>query len=377
MPDVFGLNDRVSVMKNGKTVGTYRTSEVTEDEVLGMIIAGKKVTRAVLRSGGEPALHFFAVASGGILPSPAGLRASRQGTRRGSAWGGRRWRRLPLPLLGPGERGETRCVHWRSSLRQSPRVRPRNARACGLASPALLAAPHIARDGCPLARRETTSPVWNMPAPAPGRAVTSGMGGAEPGRGQSQRTVLISPGGDRARRGLTSIAQGLVAARHAGIVHLTRPRLSGQVNTSERSEFTGQLATGKAQGVSTPQVRPPGCAAGCPPGALLGCVGTQGVKPTHRLAMRHALRHSRLRSLAAEAPLVVPRFVEETELAGLNSRFDGEAEFVVGGGVATFDCDGDGLPELYVTGGVNSRALPQSQPRRPVKPSSRSARAWN
>ncbi len=32
-------------MKNGKTVGTYRTAEVTEDEVLGMIIAGKKVTR--------------------------------------------------------------------------------------------------------------------------------------------------------------------------------------------------------------------------------------------------------------------------------------------------------------------------------------------
>jgi D-xylose transport system ATP-binding protein len=45
MPDVFGLSDRLSVMKNGKTVGTYRTAEVTEDEVLGMIIAGKKVTR--------------------------------------------------------------------------------------------------------------------------------------------------------------------------------------------------------------------------------------------------------------------------------------------------------------------------------------------
>jgi D-xylose transport system ATP-binding protein len=29
-------------MKNGKLVGTYRTSDVTEDEVLGMIIAGKQ-----------------------------------------------------------------------------------------------------------------------------------------------------------------------------------------------------------------------------------------------------------------------------------------------------------------------------------------------
>lgn len=45
MPDVFGLSDRLCVMKNGKAVGTYRTADVTEDEVLGMIIAGKKVTR--------------------------------------------------------------------------------------------------------------------------------------------------------------------------------------------------------------------------------------------------------------------------------------------------------------------------------------------
>ena len=42
MPDVFGLSDRLAVMKNGRLVGTYRTSDVTEDEVLGMIIAGKR-----------------------------------------------------------------------------------------------------------------------------------------------------------------------------------------------------------------------------------------------------------------------------------------------------------------------------------------------
>ena len=42
MPDVFSLSDRLAVMKNGKLVGTYRTAEVTEDEVLGMIIAGKR-----------------------------------------------------------------------------------------------------------------------------------------------------------------------------------------------------------------------------------------------------------------------------------------------------------------------------------------------
>ncbi len=55
----------------------------------------------------------------------------------------------------------------------------------------------------------------------------------------------------------------------------------------------------------------------------------------------------------ADAPPAIPHFVEETEVAGLQSRFEGEGEFVVGGGVSTFDCDGDGLPEVYVTGGVN------------------------
>jgi D-xylose transport system ATP-binding protein len=42
MPDVFGLSDRLCVMKNGKTVGTYNTADVNEDQVLGMIIAGKR-----------------------------------------------------------------------------------------------------------------------------------------------------------------------------------------------------------------------------------------------------------------------------------------------------------------------------------------------
>ena len=51
MPDVFGLSDRLSVMKNGRTVGTYRTGELTEDEVLGMIITGRKVTRVPERFG--------------------------------------------------------------------------------------------------------------------------------------------------------------------------------------------------------------------------------------------------------------------------------------------------------------------------------------
>jgi hypothetical protein len=49
----------------------------------------------------------------------------------------------------------------------------------------------------------------------------------------------------------------------------------------------------------------------------------------------------------------IPRFAEETDPAGLQSRFEGTDEYMVGGGVATFDCDADGLPEIYVTAGVN------------------------
>jgi len=45
--DVFDLSDRLVVMKNGKVVGTARTSEVTKDEVLGMIIVGKVPPNAV------------------------------------------------------------------------------------------------------------------------------------------------------------------------------------------------------------------------------------------------------------------------------------------------------------------------------------------
>ncbi len=49
--DVFDLADRVTVMKNGKVVGTARTAEITQDEVLGMIISGKCPPAAVAGPG--------------------------------------------------------------------------------------------------------------------------------------------------------------------------------------------------------------------------------------------------------------------------------------------------------------------------------------
>lgn len=64
---------------------------------------------------------------------------------------------------------------------------------------------------------------------------------------------------------------------------------------------------------------------------------------------------------AGAALPAVPKFQEETDAAGLQSRFEGEDEYMVGGGVATFDCDGSGLPAVYVTAGVNKAKFYRNQ----------------
>jgi hypothetical protein len=55
--------------------------------------------------------------------------------------------------------------------------------------------------------------------------------------------------------------------------------------------------------------------------------------------------------------LGAPRFVDETATAGIDQVYDGGPTFAVGGGVATFDCSGDGRSDLYVAGGSASAAL--------------------
>jgi enediyne biosynthesis protein E4 len=57
-------------------------------------------------------------------------------------------------------------------------------------------------------------------------------------------------------------------------------------------------------------------------------------------------------ALAQDASLTVPSFVDEGTLAGIDHSFTGGWEFMVGGGVATFDCDDDGRTDMVMAGGT-------------------------
>ena len=57
---------------------------------------------------------------------------------------------------------------------------------------------------------------------------------------------------------------------------------------------------------------------------------------------------------AASGP---PRFVDETAAAGIDQVYDGPLAYFAGGGVATFDCNDDGRPEVYVAGGTSRARL--------------------
>lgn len=56
-------------------------------------------------------------------------------------------------------------------------------------------------------------------------------------------------------------------------------------------------------------------------------------------------------SVAGAHAQEIPSFVEETDAAGIDSVFQGEWEYMVGGGVAVFDCSNDGFPDMLLAGG--------------------------
>ena len=57
------------------------------------------------------------------------------------------------------------------------------------------------------------------------------------------------------------------------------------------------------------------------------------------------------------ADMVTPKYVEETASSGVDTAYMGEWQYMVGGGVATFDCSGDGFPDMFIAGGTAPAAF--------------------
>jgi enediyne biosynthesis protein E4 len=56
---------------------------------------------------------------------------------------------------------------------------------------------------------------------------------------------------------------------------------------------------------------------------------------------------------SAFAETNIPLFKEETQSSGLDHIYAGDWEYMVGGGVATFDCNSDGFADMVLAGGTN------------------------
>ncbi len=64
-----------------------------------------------------------------------------------------------------------------------------------------------------------------------------------------------------------------------------------------------------------------------------------------------------LTSARADDALVIPHFADETESSGLHSVYQGEWQYMVGGGAAVFDCNDDGFPDAFIAGGEGHAKL--------------------
>ncbi len=53
----------------------------------------------------------------------------------------------------------------------------------------------------------------------------------------------------------------------------------------------------------------------------------------------------------------VPEFIEETATAGLATAYMGDWQYMVGGGAAVFDCDGDARLDVFIAGGAGASGL--------------------
>jgi hypothetical protein len=53
----------------------------------------------------------------------------------------------------------------------------------------------------------------------------------------------------------------------------------------------------------------------------------------------------------------IPHFVDETSASGIDHTYAGDVTYSTGGGVAVFDCNGDGKPDIFMAGGANPAVL--------------------
>lgn len=60
---------------------------------------------------------------------------------------------------------------------------------------------------------------------------------------------------------------------------------------------------------------------------------------------------------ADEFPFDVPSMVEQSQEAGIEHTYEGPWEYFVGGGAASFDCNGDRMPDVFLSGGKGEAKL--------------------
>ena len=88
--------------------------------------------------------------------------------------------------------------------------------------------------------------------------------------------------------------------------------------------------------------------------ALMGLLGLAAIVAAVRLLGGGG-------SVTPTEALPPPSLADVSATSGISHVYDGDFEFFVGGGVAVFDCDGNGRQDLYLAGGANPAALYQNR----------------